>query len=76
MDVGKDPALAAVAEGRSELVGLALWLLAERAKVGWGGVGVGVGGVCGECSLAAAQLRCGSARVRLAAPGAVAAGRA
>ncbi|PSC76514.1 U3 small nucleolar ribonucleo MPP10 [Micractinium conductrix] len=32
VDVGKDPALAAVAEGRSELVGLALWLLAERAK--------------------------------------------
>lgn len=35
MDVEKDPKLAQLAEGRSELVGLALWLLQERAKVGW-----------------------------------------
>lgn len=33
VDVDKDPALAAVAEGRSELVGLALWLMQERGKV-------------------------------------------
>lgn len=32
VDVGKDEALAAAAAGRSELVGLALWLLQERAK--------------------------------------------
>ncbi len=37
VDVGKDAALAALAEGRSELVGLALWLMQERDKVrgGW-----------------------------------------
>ena len=34
VDVEKAPALARLAEGRSELVGLALWLMAERAKVG------------------------------------------
>jgi len=34
VDVGKDPALAPLAEGRSELVGLALWLMQERGKVG------------------------------------------
>lgn len=33
VDVGKDAGLAAVAEGRSELVGLALWLMQERDKV-------------------------------------------
>lgn len=33
VDVGKAPQLAALAEGRSELVGLALWLMQERAKV-------------------------------------------
>ncbi len=33
VDVDKDPALAAVADGRSELVGLALWLMQERGKV-------------------------------------------
>lgn len=33
VDVGKDAGLAAVAEGRSELVGLALWLMQEREKV-------------------------------------------
>lgn len=33
VDVGKDAALAALAEGRSELVGLALWLMQERDKV-------------------------------------------
>lgn len=33
VDVEKDDALAAVAAGRSELVGLALWLMQERAKV-------------------------------------------
>ncbi|PRW58899.1 rubisco small subunit N-methyltransferase [Chlorella sorokiniana] len=32
VDVGKDAALAALAEGRSELVGLALWLMQERDK--------------------------------------------
>ncbi|KAL4445791.1 hypothetical protein ABPG77_008990 [Micractinium sp. CCAP 211/92] len=34
VDVDKDPALAAVADGRSELVGLALWLMQERGKGG------------------------------------------
>lgn len=33
VDVDKDPALAVVAAGRSELVGLALWLMQERGKV-------------------------------------------
>jgi hypothetical protein len=33
VDVDKDPQLAALAQGRSELVGLALWLLQERSKV-------------------------------------------
>lgn len=64
VDVEKNPALAALAAGRSELVGLALWLMAERAKVGsgvehanlWPGLGGGglrmcwgeVGGLGGE----------------------------
>ena len=39
VDVGKDAALAALAEGRSELVGLALWLMQERAKVRAGQAG-------------------------------------
>lgn len=33
VDVGKVAELAALTEGRSELVGLSLWLLQERAKV-------------------------------------------
>jgi histone-lysine N-methyltransferase SETD3 len=33
-DVEKDAALAALAAGRGELVGLALWLLAERGRIG------------------------------------------
>lgn len=33
VDVDKNPALATLAEGRSELVGLALWLMNERSKV-------------------------------------------
>lgn len=33
VDVEKDPALARIADGRSELVGLALWLMKELAKV-------------------------------------------
>ena len=34
MDLEKEEALATLCEGRSELVGLALWLLKERSKVG------------------------------------------
>ena len=34
VDVDKDPVLSALARGRSELVGLALWLLRERARGG------------------------------------------
>jgi flagellar biosynthesis regulator FlaF len=33
IDVFKCPQLATLAEGRSELVGLALWLMQERSKV-------------------------------------------
>jgi hypothetical protein len=32
VDVGKDPQLKPLARGRSELVGLALWLMLERSK--------------------------------------------
>jgi protein-histidine N-methyltransferase len=34
-DVAAEQSVAAAAEGRGELTGLALWLLAERQKVGW-----------------------------------------
>ena len=43
VDVGKDAALAAVVQERSELVGLALWIMQERAKVGAGSGGGGGG---------------------------------
>lgn len=51
VDVGKDAGLAALAEGRSELVGLALWLMQERAKVR----GAGRGGLV-VCLLSKVQL--------------------
>ena len=71
VDVDKDPKLAALAQGHSELVGLALWLLQERSKVrvcgglaGWvlAGCWLGAGWVlagCGNCwALAAVGWGC------------------
>lgn len=34
-DVAAEQSVAAAAEGRGELTGLALWLIAEWQKVGW-----------------------------------------
>lgn len=60
VDVDKDPPLAALAQGCSELVGLALWLLQERSKVrAWGGLAGWVLAGCGNClALAAVGWGC------------------
>ena len=61
VDVGKDAALAPLAQGRSELVGLALWLMLERSKVGGGGAASGKSGD--------GSAGCGGAAVVCTVPG-------
>ena len=51
VDVAKDPQLEPLAQGRSELVGLALWLMQERSKVGGlrSGSAANDAGPCNTC---------------------------